>query len=65
MKTPTLACGKMPGVHGDLGVTAEQGGPMTAARISSGGRAGGRRSSDGNTKQKLPHNSLLRLFVHI
>ena len=31
MKTPTLACGKMPCVHGDLGVTTEQGGPVTAA----------------------------------
>ena len=32
MESPTLACcGKLPGVLGDLGVTTEQGGPMTAA----------------------------------
>ena len=31
MKTPTLACGKLPGVHGDLGLNTEQGGPVTTA----------------------------------
>ena len=32
MKPPTLACGKLFGVIlGDLGVTTEQGGPVTAA----------------------------------
>ena len=36
MKSPTLACGRLLGVHGDLEVTTEQGGPMTAASASSG-----------------------------
>jgi hypothetical protein len=31
VESPTLACGKLPGVHGDLGATTEQGDPMTAA----------------------------------